>query len=100
MDFTPKYKLEILKRVFGNNLERIQKCSPFLNEGLSSLSDRERHIILRRFGKNITTQKIIAKDLGISTSRVQQIQARTIRKLRGWFFWNIINKNNVEIEQG
>lgn len=55
-----------------------------LKEYLNILTDRERDIIIKRYGLNDTdevTQKEIAKDLGISRSYVSRIEKRALTKL-------------------
>lgn len=55
-----------------------------LKEYLNILTDRERDIIIKRYGLNDTdevTQKEIAKDLGISRSYVSRIEKRALTKI-------------------
>lgn len=64
-----------------------------LNKYLKVLNDRERDIIIRRYGlnnKEEQTQKFIAKDLKISRSYVSRIEKRALTKILREF---IKNKN-------
>ncbi len=66
-----------------------------LKEYLNILTDRERDIIIKRYGLNDTdevTQKEIAKDLGISRSYVSRIEKRALTKMLREF---IKNKNHT-----
>ncbi len=57
----------------------------------SSLSDRERYIILKRYGLagfSETTQKDLAAEMGISRSYVSRIEKRAIEKLRDYYIAN------------
>jgi RNA polymerase sigma-70 factor (ECF subfamily) len=53
-----------------------------LADCLGRLSDREREIIALRFGADLTGPEIAAL-VGLSLANVQQIQSRTLRRLRG-----------------
>jgi len=56
-----------------------------LSQALSSLSDRERHIITLRFGldgRTERTQKEVADDLGISQSYISRLEKRIIARLK------------------
>ena len=62
-----------------------------LKEYLNILTDRERDIIIKRYGLNDTdevTQKEIAKDLGISRSYVSRIEKRALTKILREFIKN------------
>jgi RNA polymerase primary sigma factor len=52
---------------------------------LRQLNDRERTIIVRRFGLTEDKQTLVAlgQELGISKERVRQLESRALRKLRG-----------------
>ena len=51
---------------------------------LSQLNDRERTIIVRRFGLVDDKQTLseLGRELGVSKERVRQLEARALRKLR------------------
>lgn len=56
-----------------------------LSQALSSLTDRERHIITLRFGldgRAERTQKEVADDLGISQSYISRLEKRIIARLK------------------
>ena len=82
----PDYALEIHKQ---NNIKLIDKDCNVLN-------DREKEIIIKRYGLNDTdelTQKEIASSLGISRSYVSRIEKRALTKMLREF---IKNKDNSE----
>jgi RNA polymerase primary sigma factor len=57
-----------------------------LNQALEALSERQRLIITRRFGldgRDPATLDEIAKAVGLTRERVRQIEAQTLRDLRG-----------------
>lgn len=65
-----------------------------LNEYLNKLTEREKEIIIKRYGLNDTdelTQKEIAEELGISRSYVSRIEKRATTKILKEF---IKSKNN------
>ena len=62
-----------------------------LNKYIDVLSDREKEIIIKRYGLNgekEVTQKEIAKDLNISRSYVSRIEKRALTKLLREFIRN------------
>lgn len=66
-----------------------------LKEYFSVLTEREKEIIIKRYGLNGTdevTQKDIAKQLGISRSYVSRIEKRALTKILREF--KLKNKNN------
>ena len=66
-----------------------------LKDYLNILTDREKEIIIKRYGLNDTdeiTQKEIAKELGISRSYVSRIEKRALTKMLREF---IKNKNHT-----
>ncbi len=76
------------KEIEGNE----QKEQLFL--ALNELNDRERKILLMRYGltgKNELTQKDVANILGISQSYISRLEKKVIKKLR-----NKLNKTPVE----
>ncbi len=80
----PDFALDIHKK---NNLESLKEYFNVLNE-------REKEIIIKRYGLNDTdevTQKEIAKEMGISRSYVSRIEKRALTKMLMEF---IKNKNN------
>jgi RNA polymerase sigma factor (sigma-70 family) len=52
-----------------------------LNRALETLSDRERNVIVRRFGLD-GEEPLTLKEFGLSGERVRQIEAKALRKLR------------------
>ena len=80
----PDFALDIHKQ---NNIESLKKYFDVLNE-------REKEIIIKRYGLNQEdekTQKEIAKELGISRSYVSRIEKRALTKMLREF---IKNKDN------
>ncbi len=68
-----------------------------LNKYIKILNDREREILIRRYGLNNNpeqTQKVIAKELHISRSYVSRIEKRALTKILREF----IKNNNYETE--
>lgn len=88
--------LDILKTPkpdFAGDLHK-QNSIQYLKEYFHVLSDREKEIIIKRYGLNNTkevTQKEIAEELGISRSYVSRIEKRALTKLLREF---IKNKND------
>lgn len=55
----------------------------WLNEALTSLSERERRILReRRLADEVATLEALGDRLGISKERVRQIESRAMEKLR------------------
>lgn len=55
----------------------------WIDQAMSRLSPRERHIVDRRFlGERRVTLSEIGKSFGVSKERVRQIEARALRKMR------------------
>lgn len=78
--------LDILKAPKPDYVDEISKKDNIrlLKEYLNILTDREKEIIIRRYGLNNTkeqTQKIIAKELKISRSYVSRIEKRALTKI-------------------
>ena len=78
--------MDILKTPKPDFIEdiHIQNNIKLLDEYMNVLSDREKNIIIKRYGLNNTkelTQKEIAKELNISRSYVSRIEKRALTKL-------------------
>jgi RNA polymerase sporulation-specific sigma factor len=78
--------LDILKAPKPDFIDEINKKDniKLLKEYLQVLTDREKEIIIRRYGLNNTkeqTQKMIAKELKISRSYVSRIEKRALTKI-------------------
>lgn len=78
--------LDILKAPKPDFVDEINKKDniKLLNDYLKILTDREREIIIRRYGLNNTkeqTQKMIAKELKISRSYVSRIEKRALTRI-------------------
>jgi len=85
--------IEILKTPKPDFAEdiHIQNNIKLLSKYMSVLSDREKTIIIKRYGLNNTdelTQKEIAKELNISRSYVSRIEKRALTKLLREFIRN------------
>lgn len=62
-----------------------------LNEYMNVLTDREREILIKRYGLYNTeekTQKVIAKELNISRSYVSRMEKRALTKILREFIKN------------
>ena len=78
--------LDVLKTPKPDYIEKmyIKDNIKLLKEYLNKLSDREKEIIIKRYGlmgEDEMTQKEIAKDLKISRSYVSRIEKRAITKI-------------------
>ena len=78
--------LDILKAPKPDYVDEINKKDniKLLKNYLNVLNDREKEIIIRRYGLNNTkeqTQKMIAKELKISRSYVSRIEKRALTKI-------------------
>lgn len=78
--------LDILKAPKPDYVDEINKKDniKLLKDYLKILTDREKEIIIRRYGLNNTkeqTQKMIAKELKISRSYVSRIEKRALTKI-------------------
>ena len=89
--------LDILKTPEPDFIEEIYKNDNigFLREYIRVLTDREREILIKRYGLNgedEVTQKEIAKEMGISRSYVSRIEKRATTKILREFI-----KNNKQL---
>lgn len=89
--------LDILKTPEPDFIEEIYKNDNivFLREYMKVLNDREREILIKRYGLNgedEVTQKEIAKEMGISRSYVSRIEKRATTKILREFI-----KNNKQL---
>ncbi len=85
--------LDILKAPKPDFVDEINKKDniKLLKSYLNILTDREREIIIRRYGLNNQkeqTQKVIAKELKISRSYVSRIEKRALTKILREFMKN------------
>ena len=85
--------MEILKTPKPDFAEdiHIQNNIKLLEKYMTVLTDREKLIIIKRYGLNNTkelTQKEIAKELNISRSYVSRIEKRALTKLLREFIRN------------
>ncbi|MEE4213189.1 MAG: RNA polymerase factor sigma-32 [Parvularcula sp.] len=63
----------------------LERRREWIGRAMSSLTDRERRIIDRRFfGDDKVTLSQLGVDLGLSKERVRQIEKQAIGKLRAW----------------
>ncbi len=91
--------MDVLKAPRLDFLEDIEKQDniSLINKYISVLTDREREILVRRyglFGRSSETQRVIAKKMGISRSYVSRIEKRALTKILREFIKN--NKYDVK----
>ncbi|MBQ3511411.1 MAG: RNA polymerase sporulation sigma factor SigK [Bacilli bacterium] len=75
---------------FLEGLELKENIS-LVNKYLDVLSDREKEVIIRRYGlfnRKSETQKVISKKIGISRSYVSRIEKKALEKILGEFIKN------------
>jgi DNA-directed RNA polymerase sigma subunit (sigma70/sigma32) len=73
----------VTPKVFLGETAREIFCKEFAGKA-GRLSDMERRVLVERFGedgRSSGVMKIIAESLGVSPSRVQQIETQALRKL-------------------
>lgn len=83
-------KLRLLKAVFCEVTDDIEKCVPFVEDAISTLDEREQCVLQKRFsgmsleatGKELLNLGGHAACDGISKERVRQIEVKALRKLR------------------
>ena len=63
-----------------HNIQR--RSSSWINKAFQALNERERKIIEHRFFKDDETFSYIAKELGLSSERIRQLEKRAFRKMR------------------
>ena len=69
-------------------------------EAVNRLSERERHVVLRRFefvDSDSCTLESISQELGLTKERVRQIELQAKRRLKQWF---LEERNNCRIVDG
>ncbi len=88
----PAYINDVLPREENDNLSMLDRLTTSegsammlekiaLREALSTLDEREREVILRRYFKD-ETQSLIAGDLGVSQVQISRIEKTAIKKLK------------------
>ncbi|KUG04766.1 rna polymerase sporulation specific sigma factor sigf [hydrocarbon metagenome] len=88
----PAYINDVLPREENDNLSMLDRLTASessavmlekiaLREALSTLDEREREVILRRYFKD-ETQSLIAGDLGVSQVQISRIEKTAIKKLK------------------
>lgn len=100
-DGNPRKRWDEITRGFASRKlsERFAAKKLLLEEArrinlVAELSERELDILSRRFpqeGKR-ETQKKIGKDLGVSVTRVQQFEAKALRKLRKALYKSLVGQ--------
>ena len=75
------WKTELYSGVFGEEREAPQHSEESIAFVLETLKDRERSIVLMRY-KDRKTFREIAEEYHLTSSRIQQIFAKSLRKLR------------------
>jgi RNA polymerase primary sigma factor len=81
---TPINKAQLLQAVFGKAEIPPEQLPPddAIKQALSTLTERQRFIIERRFGEPPMTLREIGLILGVTGERVRRIEAKILRKLR------------------
>ncbi|MCB4358135.1 RNA polymerase sigma factor RpoS [Quatrionicoccus australiensis] len=97
LDIDPSHSLgEVIADDGGDDPESLLQSSEvgnLLDDWLAQLTDRQRHVIERRYGLNgadVATLDTIAGDLGLTRERVRQIQMEGLDRIR-----KIIKRGNI-----
>ena len=73
--------------------------SQWLNNALSSLSDREQKIIRERhLGQDVVTLEALGNELGVSKERVRQLEQRAMEKLKTSIEDQVDDQDNLFLE--
>lgn len=97
LDIDPSHSMgEVIADDGGDDPESLLQSSEvgnLLDDWLAQLTDRQRHVIERRYGLNgadVATLDTIAGDLGLTRERVRQIQMEGLERIR-----KIIKRGNI-----
>lgn len=97
LDIDPSHSMgEVIADDGGDDPESLLQFSEIgnlLDDWLAQLTDRQRHVIERRYGLNgadVATLDTIAGDLGLTRERVRQIQMEGLERIR-----KIIKRGNI-----
>ncbi|UCV13467.1 RNA polymerase sigma factor RpoS [Quatrionicoccus australiensis] len=97
LDIDPSHSMgEVIADDGGDDPESLLQSSEIgnlLDDWLAQLTDRQRHVIERRYGLNgadVATLDTIAGDLGLTRERVRQIQMEGLERIR-----KIIKRGNI-----
>ena len=97
LDIDPSHSMgEVIADDGGDDPESLLQSSEvgnLLDDWLAQLTDRQRHVVERRYGLNgadVATLDTIAGDLGLTRERVRQIQMEGLERIR-----KIIKRGNI-----
>lgn len=97
LDIDPSHSMgEVIADDGGDDPESLLQSSEIgnlLDDWLAQLTDRQRHVVERRYGLNgtdVATLDTIAGDLGLTRERVRQIQMEGLDRIR-----KIIKRGNI-----
>ncbi len=97
LDIDPSHSMgEVIADDGGDDPESLLQSSEIgnlLDDWLAQLTDRQRHVVERRYGLNgadVATLDTIAGDLGLTRERVRQIQMEGLERIR-----KIIKRGNI-----
>lgn len=75
-----------------------QQTAMLVRDWLGKLNDKQRHVIMRRFGldnDDAVTLDVLSEEMGVSRERVRQIQQEALARLRRTLFTSGVGKDHL-----